>query len=462
MSANALELEVDKIIRHENIAGQKVSIGLSGGCDSVCLLKVFVNLASRYEIDLTAVHVNHCISKKSDEWEVFCRDLSKSLQVGFQSEKVSVDLRSGHGLEEAARDCRYSIFSKLPVDFIFLAHHLDDQIETFFLQLFRGAGVSGLAAMPQIRTPWGEKGPKIVRPWLFIERKSIFDYAVQENLNWIEDESNHDQSLDRNFLRASVLPEISKRYPGYRDCIRRTIQNSADTDSLSRDLAEIDKKSIMDGQRGINLDRLGMLKTRRIINLLRLLFFEKGLRYPRRNLIKEIVRQLFEAKQDAQINFEINGIYLRRYRNRLYFSSSKLIKFARYRKEWLGEERIFLPGEQSFLSFNKSHGVGLDLRKIHNKVLTIEFRKGGEKMIFGGGKIKKSLKNLFQQAGIPPWVRTTTPLVFCDGDLVWIPNVGYSRSLLSKDYDLSLVIQWQSVVALQDDILDYRHNLEGY
>ena len=152
MVANDLELAIDEIVRQQNIAGRRVSVGLSGGCDSVCLLEVLARIASRYEIDLTAVHVNHGISGKSDDWESFCRDLSKSLKVNFESQKVLVNLKSGRGVEETARESRYGFFSNLSTDFIFLAHHLDDQIETFLIRLSRGSGVQGLSAMKAYKT----------------------------------------------------------------------------------------------------------------------------------------------------------------------------------------------------------------------------------------------------------------------------------------------------------------------
>ena len=457
MVANDLELAIDEIVRQQNIAGRRVSVGLSGGCDSVCLLEVLARIASRYEIDLTAVHVNHGISGKSDDWESFCRDLSKSLKVNFESQKVLVNLKSGRGVEETARESRYGFFSNLSTDFIFLAHHLDDQVETFFLQLLRGAGVSGLSAMPRVRTPWGFKGPKLIRPWLFVERKLIVDYATHKKLSWVEDESNLDQSLDRNFLRISVLPTISNRYPGYRNCVHRTIQNIGDSEYLIGQLGEIDKHSIMDGEPGLNLYRLSKLTDKRIINLLRYIFFENGYRYPRRNLIQEVVRQLFEAKNDSQINFIINGVCLRRYRNRLYFSENKEYGVVDFSEVWTGQEEITLPNNQGSLSFNKSFGVGLSCQKIQNKLLTVRFRKGGEKMVYGRAGAKRTLKNLFQEAGIPPWLRNSMPLIFCDGELAWIPAIGYSKKFISTNHDLSVSIRWDSLPYSKNTNLDFQY-----
>ena len=228
-NADFLETVLINTITAEKIQGHSVCVALSGGCDSVTLLSIFSSIAKKYDINISALHVNHQLNTKSDDWESFCRHTSKTLNVNFIAKKVKVDVGDGLGIEAAARQARYKIFSEQSCQSIFLGHHIDDQIETFFLQLLRGAGARGLSSMPISRMPWGKNGPKIIRPWLQIKRELILDYARQNKITWVEDDSNHDESLDRNYLRRQILPKVHKKYPDYRPVIARSIKNLADS-----------------------------------------------------------------------------------------------------------------------------------------------------------------------------------------------------------------------------------------
>ncbi len=170
------------------------------------------------QFSLSAIHVNHGISRNADKWSDFCLDLCRSRGIPLKIARLKISREPGVSLEALARDERYRIFGKLKADYVVLAQHLDDQAETLLLQLLRGAGVKGLGAMPVVRNlaldikkhevtsrkvrVVSEACREILRPILEVSRREIEDYAREHALQWITDESN-DISVFRPQFPAS-------------------------------------------------------------------------------------------------------------------------------------------------------------------------------------------------------------------------------------------------------------------
>src|SRR5258706_2312978 len=178
--------------RKRRNADLDVAVGLSGGIDSVVLLHL---LKETPRVRLRAIHVHHGLSPNADAWAQFCRKLCKRLGVPLTAKKVRV-ARKGKGLEAAARDARYAAFKESKAEWIALAHNLDDQAETVLMNLLRGAGLRGASGMAE-RAKLGAK--TLWRPLLNVSRKEIVAYAREHRLQGIQDESNADQPLTRNF-----------------------------------------------------------------------------------------------------------------------------------------------------------------------------------------------------------------------------------------------------------------------
>src|SRR5260221_6479964 len=166
--------------------GAAVCIGLSGGVDSVVLLDLLAREGARH---LSAVHVHHGLSPNADAWADFCARLCARRGVPLEIVKVQVDRNSMLGVEAAARAARYAVYAKRPEPLVALAHHLDDQAETVLLQLLRGTGLKGVAAMPEMRALAGS-AVSIYRPFLAFPRAALLEHAKAAGLAWIEDESN--------------------------------------------------------------------------------------------------------------------------------------------------------------------------------------------------------------------------------------------------------------------------------
>src|SRR5919106_2975933 len=207
--------------RKRRSARPRIAVGLSGGIDSVVLLHRLRKAAAAGRFSLAAIHVHHGLSPNADAWAAFCRRLCKRFGVPLQVKKVKV-VKRAEGLEAAARRARYEAFSKIDADCIALAHNLDDQAETVLMNLLRGTGPRGASGM---RRESKFHGKTLLRPLLDVPREAIVAYAREHRLEWIEDESNMDESLTRNFVRRRLGPLIGTRFPGWKNALARAARH---------------------------------------------------------------------------------------------------------------------------------------------------------------------------------------------------------------------------------------------
>ncbi len=271
---------------------ERLSVGLSGGCDSGVLLHILANLGLGDRLD--AIHVHHGLSPNAERWAAFCAEYCRRLGVVCRVEHVEVDRRSGLGLEAAARAARYQAFAEVDADTLLLGHHQGDQAETLLFNLLRGAGVTGAAAIPVER----QQGRlRILRPLLGVSREEIWAYARGEQLEWIDDESNADTALTRNFLRHEVLTAVAGRFPAAERNLAQAAGHFAEADALLMELALIDWQAAADGE-GLKLSRLREMSLPRLKNLLRHRLRQLCWQVPAAARLEEFARQLQSAGPD--------------------------------------------------------------------------------------------------------------------------------------------------------------------
>lgn len=383
--------------------GKRIAAGLSGGIDSVVLLHVLHGLAPRFGYRLCAVHVNHGLSPNAQDWQVFCASLCRELGVPFKAFKVKVT-RRGQGLEAAAREARRAAFLKCDADALVLAHQLDDQVETVLFNLLRGTGLAGASGMPAR----GRLGGKLLlRPLLEVPRSAIRAYAAEHRLGWIEDESNADEALTRNFLRRRVGPLLETKFPRWRENLARAARHFAGAE--------------LDAQR-----------------LLRTYLKEQGLRAPSEAKLAEMLRQLGAGKGAI----EHEGKVLRLYRGKTYATKRNLPK-PFMPVTWQGESRINIPVLGGELLFKRARGRGIASEALGGKMLQVRLRSGGERLQPDPRRPRRTLKNLFQEAGVPPWERERLPLLYCGHDLVWVPGLGIDCRYLNAGRARGIEPQWR-------------------
>ena len=379
-------------------ASAEIAVGLSGGVDSVVLLH---QLKENPKARVRAVHVHHGLSPNADAWARFCARLCKRLDVPLAVRKVKV-VRKGKGLEAAAREARYRAFSKESAEVIALAHNLDDQAETVLMNLLRGAGARGASGMPE----HGRLGGKTLwRPLLGVPRSKIEAYARKHDLDWIEDESNADESLTRNFIRRSVGPLLEKRFPQWKR-------------SLGRAARHFSKREI--GRE----------------DLLRKYLQSRGLKAPSEAKLIEMLKQL--SSGGARTRLEHDGATLRVYRGKLLPDAAPSAEFSS--REWKGEPRLKLPALGGELRFRKARGKGIALE---HQPLSVRLRSGGERLQPDPRRPRRTLKNLFQEAGVPPWQRDRLPLLFRGDDLVWVPGLGIDARYQASPDAQGMVPEWR-------------------
>ena len=209
--------------------GERVIVALSGGIDSIVLTK----LLAETRTTLVATHCNfHLRGNESDGDEQFVLDFCKTNGITCHTRHFDTEAYAkaqGLSIEMAARELRYTWFEELRQDLGFdkisVAHHADDQIETFFINLLRGSGIHGLKAMlPQ--------NGNIVRPLLWATRQEINDYAMAQNLTWRNDSTNSQTIYTRNKLRNIIIPEIEKNFANARHAITQSINYLSSESSL--------------------------------------------------------------------------------------------------------------------------------------------------------------------------------------------------------------------------------------
>jgi tRNA(Ile)-lysidine synthase len=395
--------------RTRSLTPKAVCVAFSGGLDSTVLLDM-LHRTGRH--DLTAVHVHHGLSPNADAWAEHAQAFCDARRIPLTIERVSVDRDSPLGLEGAAREARYAVFAKRPEPVVALAHHQDDQAETVLLQILRGTGLKGVAAMPEHRklndhvTLW--------RPLLGMPRAQLQAYAKEHGLAWIDDESNASDTHDRNYLRLQAAPILDVRFPNWRLALARFARHAAEADALLTTLAEIDGLAAPDAP--LVLD--AALPPARRINLVRAWLARRGLPMPSESHLQEITRQAFEAAPDARVEMRHGGHRIVRHAGKLHMDLEAPGPLDR---PWQGETRVDL-AERGVVEFEPCEGEGIAAAHVSDSGWHFRERRGGERFRGNEASTSNSLKTLLQERGIPWWWRQKLPLLFHHDTLVWFPG----------------------------------------
>ncbi len=408
--------------------GPRLGIGYSGGLDSTVLLHLLAELRDPFGYRLSAIHVNHGLSREADAWVEHCRRQCLALDVPLQVERVQV-ARDGLGLEAAAREARYRVFAGLAVDALALAQHRDDQAETVLLQLLRGGGLKGLAAMPAERSL---AGIRLLRPLLEVPRTEIEIHARARGLTWVEDASNDDPALRRNAVRHQLLPLLTDLFPSAEATLARAAAQFAEAAHLLDVLAEQDGAG---DPMGLDLARLADLEPTRGRNVLRRYLELQGVPLHRERL-HEALDQMLQARGDANPAIDFGTATLRRFHGRAQMASSA--RPLQRSWSWQGEAGMNL-GAAGGLYFTATQGAGVRL----DGEVRIVLRQGGEKLQPDLRRPVRTLKNLLREAGVPTWWRERLPLVQVGGQLAWAAEIGADARFQAGPDEMGWLISWR-------------------
>lgn len=382
-------------------------VGFSGGIDSHVLLHLCAELRKSCPLQIKAVHVHHGLSVHASEWALHCQKVCENLKIELIQKSIEAKAFSGDSPEEKARDLRYAVFAECmaPQDILLTAHQEEDQAETLLVQLFRGAGPKGLSAMPALKS---FANGFHARPLLNTSRAEIKKYAEQNQLSWIDDESNDDTRFTRNFLRHSVLPLLQERWPTVTHTLARVAENCAETEEfIARVVLDDLKNCYGNNHFTLSIQKLMLFDAVRQRQILRTWFSECGFAIPSSVKLHQIQQDFLLSQSDKLPVMRWDQTELRRYRNMLYLMKPLTEHDPTQVFTWDLKESLMIPG------IGKLQATGLNAQQV-----TVGFRQGGERCYFPKRHCHQLLKNLMQEWGIPPWERDRIPLIFIDEELV--------------------------------------------
>ena len=388
-------------------------VACSGGLDSLTLLHVTVRHCREAGwAPPGVVHVNHGLAPHADRAEAEVRRVAVALGLPWHGARVSV--RAGAaGLEAAARAARYEVFEALLSvgEALLLAHHEDDQAETVFLRLLRGAGLGGLGAMAPSR-PLGRG--RLLRPWLAEPRARLEAAAEGLALTPVEDPSNEDLRFDRNFLRREIFPALAARWPGFPQRVAHSaavLRRAAEAQALPGGAALAGAGSLALQDLPLGLEARGDA----LVRWLR----HRGVRVPSRAQLLAFCAQL-EAREDALPQLDLGVCSLRRWRGALWLTPRLPAPDTEARPLALG--RWPFPGGT------------LEVREVEAGRAPFALAPGAFHVRQGSlpGRLRlqpdpsrprKTVKALLQEAAVPPWQRPYLPQLWAGDRFLGWPGV---------------------------------------
>ena len=412
------------------LAGSTLAVGFSGGRDSVALLDILHSLAPQFGFAVQAIHINHGLNPRAQEWQQFCENFCWRHDIPLTVHALCLTPRAGESVEAEARAGRYAAFARSAASYLALAHHRDDQAETFLLQALRGAGPFGLAAMPFQRA-LGDK--TVLRPFLGIARCDIDAWLQLRQLQWVDDDSNGDPRYRRNALRHVALPALEQVDAEAKQNLARSAAHCGETMALLLDLARLDGDP--DALR-LSVAALQALSSARARNLLRAWLWLHGWPLPGAARLQNLLEQSLGAREDRQPALAFTQGAVRRFAGTLCWAPAWQAQTTRWR--WLGEPRFTIPGwSGEFLIEPFVHGV--DPVWLRSVELELRPRRGGEALSVAPRRPRQSLKNLFQQADIPPWERERWPMFWLGEELVLVPEIGIA---VARQVEGGVRVRW--------------------
>jgi tRNA(Ile)-lysidine synthase len=416
----------------------RLCVALSGGVDSAALLQACHRIRARQPaVSLRAIHVAHGLQPAAADWPAICAALCARRDVPFETIDLQLVPPPGASVEAAARDARYAALqSRLaPGEALLTAHHQDDQLETVLLQLFRGAGLAGLAAMPA-SAPLGHG--LLLRPLLGVTRAEIDAYARAAGLGRIEDPTNLSPRFDRGLLRRDVIPVLRARWPSVARTVSRTARHAATAQELLDDLAAIDAAD------GIEVDRLLVarclaLPRDRQANLLRWWLQSCGLGMPSEARLNSILDDLLPARAGAEPVVTWPTGEVRRHRGWLH-AMRPLEPVVR--KAWiLAVEKTLEAEGVGSIALVAGTGCGFSALRYPGP-FELRVREGGERLLPAGQRVEKSVTRLLREAGTEPWLRDRIPLIYSQGSLLAVGEEWIAAGAVAAAGEPGLAVRW--------------------
>ena len=406
---------------------KRIVVAYSGGLDSTVLLHLTRSLSEKLHYKLLAAHINHRLDPEANDWETHCRKRAERMGIAYQCEVVQVANKHPQGLEAAARELRYLALQRIMKmgDLLLTAHHQNDQAETVLLRLLRGAGTSGLKAIPEYRTL---AVGSLARPMLSIPRTDIHRYAQAHRLNWLNDPGNEDAKYARNYIRHHVAPILETRWPIWHQTMARTAAHQVEADAIiTAETKRYLHRCLLPNTLNLLLRVLLTLPTAYRHSVLRAWCKLNEIPLPDAFQLARISNMVSEhiLKRNASGGGMIctySDIGIGFYHGILY--AVKPLRHVPISSiEWHNDKDCEIP--QLNLRLSRTE-LMQQAPVLFDKALIVDFRRGGERCAFqdtSNRLFHKSLKKVFQEHHIPTWQRSRTPLIYAQGRLRLVWNI---------------------------------------
>lgn len=408
-----------------------VAVAFSGGADSTALLLAASQAATG--LPLRAIHIDHAVQDQSGQWAAHCQRVADRLGVALTVQRLSAG-HSGPVSETRLREARYREFERLlnHREVLLTAHHRDDVAETTLLAMMRGGSTSELAGVPALR-PLG--AGFVARPLLGEGRQDLLKAVTSSGLDWIEDPSNADPQHPRSLLRQQVLPLLEPAWPQAAKRIAATALRQRDNAVALNEA--IDELVFIGGaQDQLPIQTLTGRSDALALAVLRRWLQRLGSEQPAHSSLQELLRQLRSTGGDSAVNLAMGDAMLRRYRDRLWLvrdcgpPPNQVLS-------WHEQQRT-LPGRLGSMAWRQQpEGCSHAWPK-----LSVRFGVEGLRLQPADQNHRRSLKKLYQEAGVPPWERVVTPLVFRDEQPLMVGNLYKTRAMLDLERQLGARGVW--------------------
>jgi tRNA(Ile)-lysidine synthase len=434
---------VAAVLSSASLGGKPVCVAYSGGIDSTVLLHLVSRLTPARQV--RAVHVNHGLQPQAAAWQAHCAGQCARLGVPFAALAVAVDRQSGQGLEAAARAARYAALEAQlgPTEVLLTAHHQRDQLETLLLALLRGSGPEGLAAMPAMS--W-RRGICLVRPLLGSHPELISAYAAAHGLTWVEDISNAEESFDRNYLRAQVVPALESRWPAAATTASRSARWCAEAAETLHELAAADAADSLVGNR-LDLTVFERLSPGRQRNLLRYAGRALSLPAPQSAQLEALLAAILRDEPHLVSAGHWPGVVARRYRDRLWLYPANADPAAAEPPceplSWSYPDEIRLPEPFGSLRWVRAPTGGINPDLLATP-LQIRSRGGGERLRLHRAGPRRRLSKLWQELGVVPWMRPHVPLVYAGEQLLAVGDLLVNADCRAPENAPGVAIAWHN------------------
>jgi tRNA(Ile)-lysidine synthase len=400
--------------RPPDSATASIVVGFSGGLDSTVLLHVLASDSVLRTQGVRALHIDHGLHTDSQDWAAQAQGIADALGVGFRKIAVQVPRDRGLGPEAAARQARRTAFAAelRAGEVLALAQHRDDQAETFLLRALRASGPDGLGSI----RPWRAFAAGwLWRPLLDTPRSDLLAYAQRHGLRWIEDPSNHEVALDRNFLRHRILPLLRERWPHADAALARSAELSTQaSDLLDDEDAAALQRMRLDGGDALSRQALRTLAPERRARVLRRWVRDCGAPPLTGEGLARIESDLLPAARDRLPAFAWHGRDIVAWRDGLYCIEDRKSAARAL------PQHTSLPwdGRAPLTLANGDRLVLLDADALPWPV-RVHARRGGERIRLPQREHHHALKHVLQDLDIPPWERARMPLLSrADGALI--------------------------------------------